>query len=233
MVEPPLRKTMEMATPSADAMGHIVALVAPTLKAAGFRKRRNAFNRSVAGQLVHVIDFQMGTYLPGTMYGEFTINLGVYLPRVADRLDRYQLGVPVKQDSDGRRAWVNESDCHLRYRIGHLLTPSEDTWWSLDDAEAAATAVDALSNVGLAWLDGLRTTGEIVDAYAHRGPIALGLDARSGLIIGLLELDNGKLGEGEAMIGGYLAEDLPEPHRSLVSELVTSEGLGHLLNPRA
>jgi hypothetical protein len=53
-----------MRTDSAIKMKTIVDDVAPVLKAAGFRKRRHSFNRSVGGQLTHVIDFQMGAFQP-------------------------------------------------------------------------------------------------------------------------------------------------------------------------
>lgn len=70
-----------------DSMQEVVAVVAPDLKAAGFRKRRHSFNRTTAPGVVQVVDFQMAAYRvppgspvpPGLVDGSFTVNLGVYL----------------------------------------------------------------------------------------------------------------------------------------------------------
>lgn len=66
--------------------------VSPLLKAAGFRKRGRSYNRGVGDGMVHVINFQTGQYpigegyeIPGlreSLYGYFTVNLGVHLPQV-------------------------------------------------------------------------------------------------------------------------------------------------------
>lgn len=88
-----------MGTDAARAMASVVALTVPLLKRAGFRKRRHSFNRTPEAGLVQVVSFQMGPFEPlgpgseaniafreqlgfaGNLYGTFTINLGVYVPR--------------------------------------------------------------------------------------------------------------------------------------------------------
>lgn len=76
-------------------MKHLVAAVQPTLKEQGFRKRGNTFNRTTEPDgIIHVINFQMGAYKPpGTveipglrpnLYGRFTVNLGIWLPGIAE-----------------------------------------------------------------------------------------------------------------------------------------------------
>lgn len=48
----------------AEAMSSVVATTAPLMKAAGFNKRRYAFNRQVRDGLVHHLSFQMGAFDP-------------------------------------------------------------------------------------------------------------------------------------------------------------------------
>jgi hypothetical protein len=64
-------------TQNQERVAAIVSIVAPQLKRAGFRKRRNSFNREVADGIVHVVSLQLGSYDPS---GKFTINLGVFVP---------------------------------------------------------------------------------------------------------------------------------------------------------
>ena len=47
---------------AADVMSAVVSAVAPTLKAAGFKKQRHTFNRLAERGLVHVLNFQMGQF---------------------------------------------------------------------------------------------------------------------------------------------------------------------------
>jgi hypothetical protein len=150
-------------------MSAVVANIAPSLKAEGFKKRRHSFNRTTEPGVTQVVHFQMGpsdppgtTYFPPVrvnLYGKFTLNLGVFLDDV-----HYALGTgPVP-------AWINEYDCQLRQRIGLLLPAREDTWWSLDDVDAASAVVgDALGGYGFAWLDGVRTRHAIVSRYDLAG----------------------------------------------------------------
>jgi hypothetical protein len=142
---------LAMSTPTFDAMKQIAAAAAPMLKAAGFRKRRHTFNRSVADGLVHVVNFQMGSYDPSgrpdvlagiqlNFHGLFTINLGVFVPDM-DRM------------SSPRSSWINDPDCQLRMRIGELMPEPTDVWWPLDAEASQSSAIDALRDLGLTWLD--------------------------------------------------------------------------------
>jgi hypothetical protein len=82
-------------TAAAQAMKDLIAAVQPTLKEWHYRKRGNTFNRSIEPDgIIHVVSFQMGAFNPpGTaeipglrpdLYGRFTINLGVWLPGIAE-----------------------------------------------------------------------------------------------------------------------------------------------------
>ncbi|GAA1241847.1 hypothetical protein GCM10009657_17130 [Oryzihumus leptocrescens] len=129
-------------------MAAIVADVAPTLKAAGFRKRRYAFNRATTGGLVHVVKLWMApkeppawTEVPGLrerQYGEFYLECGVWVPEMT------RLGEP-------RGNWINEYDCQLRTGMVYCA-PYDAFEWQLDDPHAAHKALTALREYGLPWL---------------------------------------------------------------------------------
>lgn len=119
-----------------------LALATP-LKAAGFKKQARVFRRSRDDGAVEVIDIQGGKYNTEGK-GEFTVNLGLYLPQIAAMLDAPPLEKP------------QEHQCHFRQRIGALLPEKdEDFWWSMDTVthdEALAHALQqAVLNHALPW----------------------------------------------------------------------------------
>lgn len=218
-------------------MGSVVALTAPLLKRVGFRRRRHAFNRTSEPGLVQVVSFQMGAHnppgtgseanqtarerlgLPGDLYGRFTLNLGVYVNEMAI------------EDWEKRHGWINEYDCQLRTRIGNLLEPPADTWWSLDDPPAAHRVVDdALRTAGLPWLDRVASRDAILAAYEKEGRLALGLGPAGPVRIAwLLRATDPEA--AEAVLRGYLAEGHQNPkHREWLVQTLTAVGLAHLVN---
>src|SRR5215467_8335807 len=73
-----------MPSEASDALKSVVLSAAPTLTAAGFTKRRNAFNRTTEPGVVQVLSFTLekasGTRTAATSSGRrFNVNLGVYL----------------------------------------------------------------------------------------------------------------------------------------------------------
>lgn len=134
-----------------ETMKQIVNDVHPLLKDAGFRKRRNTFNRETEQGLIQVLDFQMGPYEPGpqyelppikvNLYGKFTVNLGIYIEEVHSRL------VGTRPAS-----FIPEYWCEIRGRLPELM-PEEEWpitekgagWWSLDEpSEGTAVELRAL-----------------------------------------------------------------------------------------
>ena len=92
--------------------------LAPYLNAAGFRKRSRNFHRFV-GEVVQVVNVQASPWNTDHE-GEFTLNLGVYFPALAEVLN---LPIPPKLPT--------EADCHARERIGILLPVRRDYWWRI------------------------------------------------------------------------------------------------------
>jgi hypothetical protein len=218
-----------VSTEAAAAMKQVVAEVTPMLKEAGFRKRRHSFNRHAVDGLTGVVHFQMGAYEPpGTveippfrrnLYGRFTINLGIFSP------DMPTYGPPGK-----KYEWINEYDCQLRKRIGHLLPDPRDVWWPLDDlAFAEQIALATLSDHGLPWLDRYPTRISILDAFRRGDRNDLGIGPGGAVGISALLLATGERAEARITLAEYLRRrDLTPAHRRYVIEYAAGQGIDDL-----
>src|SRR6476646_185094 len=110
------------------ALDGIQRALRPSLKEHGFKVRGRTFNRITDDGLTQVVNLQMGpsdppgtTYIPGlreNMHGLFTVNLGVYIPEVAE----LHGGGPAK-------SWVQEHYCSIRNRLGPASGSPADVWW--------------------------------------------------------------------------------------------------------
>lgn len=125
----------------------IKAALAEPLKTAGFKKQARVFRRVAADGNIEVLDIQSGKYNEGSR-GEFTVNLGLYLPAIARMLGEALQEKPT------------DVHCHFHMRIGHLLPDKqEDFWWQIDecsdDAALAAELQAAVMQHGMAWFAAL------------------------------------------------------------------------------
>lgn len=225
------RNSVRMSTtPTSEAMKEIVAAAAPLLKSAGFRKRRHTFNRTVDDGLIHVVNFQMGPYeFPGrpdvlagvrlNLHGLFTLNLGVFVPE----MDR---GGPPQS------SWINDYDCQLRKRIGELMPEQADVWWPLDLEPSGQQVTDALSDVGLAWLDQFTDRRAIISRFRLGDEDELGMTPAAALDVADLLLATGEVDAAEKLVRRYLAlDDVRRGHREYVeTEYLVLRNLRHLLD---
>jgi hypothetical protein len=123
-------------TETAKWMDELQAKLRPFLKDQGFRMRARTCNRETAEGLTHVINFQMGRFDPpgapeipelrDNLYGMFTVNVGVRVPEI-----NIVTGLPASP-------FVQEPDCCIRRRLGHL-SGSTDVWWRLPASEDIAS----------------------------------------------------------------------------------------------
>ena len=128
--------------------------VAPTLRAAAFKKRRNTFSRQHPGGW-ELIDFQASQF--GTRDAvSFTINLGLAFTEL--------LGVTDGPPMLGR--------AHIRERIGRLLEDGQDRWWDLrsdsDYSVVGADVVAALTDTALPWLRQRATLAQVLAGVRSR-----------------------------------------------------------------
>jgi hypothetical protein len=204
-------------TQNQERVAAIVSIVAPQLKRAGFRKRRNSFNREVADGIVHVVSLQLGSYDPS---GKFTINLGVFVPGL-------------NQVSSGSRGpWVNEYDCDLRWRIGELHHEGRDLWWGLDDQAGVQVASDLLLTAGLERLGKFDSVAALLAAFDRDGGKALGMAPRAPLDIGAL---HAKLGDRDrahnlfsAYVDALLAKSGTSSHWPVAAKIVRENGFSDI-----
>ncbi|MBF5080789.1 DUF4304 domain-containing protein [Quadrisphaera sp. INWT6] len=161
-------------TPEADAMREVVAHVHPALTAAGFRKRRHTFNRTVQPGLVHVIKYQLAPAdpagveeVPGVhmnLQGLFAVQLGVYIAE-SWQLQHGHHGdrAPVTATGQAVKEWVNDYDCDIREE---LVSDDPGLKWMfpLDDPQSmAALQVQLLHSEVLPWLQRYSTRQSILE----------------------------------------------------------------------
>jgi hypothetical protein len=87
--------------------------------------------------------------IPGlrpNLYGRFTINLGVWLPGLIEQGSQ----APAQHST----RFINDYNCHLRARIGELLSEAADTWWRLSAPadQLAAIVSSVITGHALPWL---------------------------------------------------------------------------------
>jgi hypothetical protein len=214
-------------TKPATAMAQVVASIAPSLKARGFKKQRHSFNRVAEPGLVHVINFQMGQFPPGAqeipgfrpnLSGKFTVNLGVLVAEVYEATQR--TSVP---------SFVQEYSCEFRVRLGELMRLPSDQWWSLEEdvAKLSANLGENLRVLGEAWF-ALYATREAIVRIPERGAPPAGWPARAGVALAVMRMDRGERAEAQSLLRDYLAQELVQPrnprHRDWVLELARRLG---------
>ncbi|MFB3893590.1 MAG: DUF4304 domain-containing protein [Phycisphaerae bacterium] len=110
--------------------------------------------------------------------GKFTLNLGLFFPKVAELL-----GDTALADRP------HEYDCTWRKRIGELMSCAQDHWWRLDPATdrilLARQVGDAWEQSGRPWIERLASPDEakkeIIEARQFR------LAAAFALLVGLTD----------------------------------------------
>jgi hypothetical protein len=221
----PVHPADSLDIPASDALASIVASVGPMLKAAGFRKRRHSFNRSVADGMTHVLSFQAGRSDPPghdghpifeSSHGKFTVNLSLHVPGM--RNDRL------------RSSWVNEYDGHLRARLGALAdAESRDVWWDPRHPDAADDVAGVIREFGLPWLARFPDVDSVVEQWLSGDAVVQGSPFNGLLDIAPLMVARGRAAEVEPLLREYLRADLQRVHRDYLAEFLPTIGMGHLL----
>ena len=124
----------------------------PHMKALGFRKDVRNYRRITTDGLTHVINFQMSTY--GTAEeGEFTVNLGIFVPEV---FAHFYPDSPAKK--------VLQYECSISKRLGQLAGDMSDRWWSTVNQDTNQTEVsEMLDGFGYPFLDSFSSRDQILD----------------------------------------------------------------------
>lgn len=210
--------------PSVEAtlMSEIVAAAVPTLREAGFRKRRHSFNRTTTSGLVHVVHFWMApkeppawTEVPGLRerrYGSFRLDFGVWIPEIT-------------RGKQPPGSWINEYNCDLRTDIGRLLSGDYvDFWWKLKDPEAKSHAMSALINHGLPWLSQFPAQSAVLAAFHQRGPLSIGLSPAGPLDIAEMYQSMGRPQLARQILEDYVSKPVVGGHLHYLSEYLPAIG---------
>lgn len=197
------------------------------LTAHGFKVRGRTFNRVTDDGLTQVINLQMGpseppgtTYIPGlreNLHGTFTVNLGVYIPELAE-----------VQGSGTAKSWVQDSYCSIRIRLGRVAG-DQDIWWHARDPAAVVSDVQPLlMSHGLLFLD----------RFASRDRVLAELDgARDNLVHcavprivrAVILRQRGNMDLARELLAAQAAECTRNPqHPAYVRELALRLGLGEV-----
>ena len=211
-------------------MKNVVAVAAPDLKAAGFRKRRHSFNRLIDSGMVHVVNFWMApkeppawTEVPGLrerLYGSFRVDLGVWVPEITRGKQPKPPG-----------AWVNEYDSDLRVGLSQAMTGEfGSTWWSLEDLSSAAIAREGLLAYGVPWLDRFPNQDAVVEAYEQAGePWEVGMVPAAALDIAQIHAARGDTEDERRTLERYVATPVLPGHAEYLRDYLPTIGHADLV----
>lgn len=212
-----------MSSEYAAKLAEAVRAVAPLLRERGFKKQRNAFNRESEPGLVQVITFQMGAHQPpGTveipglresLYGAFTINLGLHFDEVRE-LGRLK----------PRGKFVREGECHVTTRIGNLLRDGADVWWKLDlpEDELRTLVRQLISDRALPFLDRFDSRGALLDGWHNSDP---NVRYTPAFTIAVIHATRGDTAVAEELIAAELRETERPGTRKNIIDAAQSLGL--------
>ena len=210
-------------------LDEIQRTLTPVLSARDFRKKGRTYNRSTDDTLIHVVNIQMGpsdppgtTYIPGlreNMYGLFTINLGVYVPEVADL-----------HEGERPKAYVREYNCSIRARLGELDGNRQDIWWHIaTGAELASELESRFERHGFPFLERFSTRDQIVSHFQlYQQRMKLAACSPPRIVSAVILAVRGDKAQANALLTQQARETELEHHRSYVRELAVKLGVGEI-----
>ncbi|HEY4113474.1 MAG TPA: DUF4304 domain-containing protein [Rhizomicrobium sp.] len=204
------------------------------LKSLGFKKFGRTYNRSHENGIVQVINLQMGmpqpaiaglppeaAYLRPDLYGQFTVNIGVFVAEIAP---------PALARKSSR--YVQEPRCSLRARLGNLMeSERRDILWRLDTPTSAIVedVKEALFRYGIPFLTRFATRSAIITGWIAFNERELRLSQRPRLDVAIMLDAAGDKGGAVDLLRQHLSLPSLNPHHSAyVRELAQELGLGEL-----
>jgi len=209
----------------AKQMDQIQTALRPLLKREGYRVRGRTFNRTTPDGLVQVIALQMGsfdppgtTYIPGlrdNLYGKFAVNLGVYVPEVA----QYHEGGEA-------RAFVQEYNCCVRARL-RTTEPVKDIWWMVRATDDVTSDVaNELRNQGFSFLERFESRDKIL--HELRGLTENTFLNPPRIVCAIILAKRGEVEEARSLLRAQARETRNPHHPEYVRGLAQRLGLGNL-----
>jgi hypothetical protein len=200
-----------------ETLNEIQKLIHTELKADGFKKKGRTHNKVLDNGIVQVINFQMGQFqfdnvieIPGlreNLYGQFTINIGVFVPELYEKIF-----------DPKPKSFIQEFDCEIRTRLSQKIF-GEDKWFpiSADFGKTAEFINENLNSIGKEWFDRFDNRKKIVAELTQSKVIVFSPRQKlSGAIIEL-EIDREN---GERIFNEYYnSVEENKPHKKFVIEL--------------
>lgn len=175
--------------------------ISPLFKKEGFKKKGRTYNKQVEDGLVHVINFQMGEFplgdsyvVPGlreNLYGKFAINLGVFIPNIAELEYRY----PTK-------SFVREYCCTIRKRLTEHSDNEKDQWFDItpDTTDISTRLMRLFELRGVPFLDQFSSLSDVFSFYQLNKNLPFNNEGRSKFDIALINFSIGNYAEFERHI---------------------------------
>jgi hypothetical protein len=213
-------------SPFVKELDRIQSALRPTLSEHGFKVRGRTFNRVTDDGLTQVVNLQVGasdppgtTYIPGlreNLHGLFTVNLGVYIPEVAE----VHGGGPAK-------AWVREYNCSIRNRLGPASGSSKDLWWRASASPEVVQHVQLLLlSFGLVFLERFRSRDLILAELTGQGE-NLEYCSVPRIVCAIILTRRGKPDAARKLMSAQALESHDNRHHpAYVRELALRMGLG-------
>lgn len=171
------------------ALREAQAPVTRALKSLGFKKTGNYYNRTVQDGLVQVVGFQSGQAV-SILHGNFTVNLGVYVPCIAEI-----------EGNAAKSRCVTDAHCEIRSRLSDAANLGQDKWWPLNESASQSGEViaDALLSHGVPFLDLYASNAAIIDQFERDGFLPFHNSARSMLAVAIIQWSIGAINESRSM----------------------------------
>jgi hypothetical protein len=210
----------------AKILDGVQAQLRPALKRLGFRARGRAFNRPNRDGLTEVIQLQMGAFdppgsapIPGfreNLYGKFTVNLGVFVPEVAE----YQFGGSPK-------GFIQESQCCIRTRLGVINQEQRGIWWDITEGDVVVEEIsDRLDRDGISFFSKFETRDAILAEWSGLST-SLYVGSAPRIICAIILAKRGA-GEAANRLLAAQAREANTAHSTWVRNLARRLGVGEL-----
>lgn len=209
------------------AVDKIQAALRPILREHGFGVRGRAFNRVTEDGLTQVVSFFMGpsdppgtTYVPGLtrdLHGLFSINLGVYVPEVAEH---HGGGVA--------RSWVREYHCCVRSTLAELSGEVSDYWWFARFEAAVLEDVRwRLEGFGFPFLERFSSRDKLLTEWREQSE-NVGQGSPPRIVMAIILVRRGQQELARLLLSQQALETRNPGHPAYVRELARKLGLGPL-----
>lgn len=230
---------MKPKSPIVSELDRVQASLAALLNPLGFSRKGRTLKRQTEPGVLQIVSLQAGPFeigppLPESFshlredyYGKFTVNLGVYVEEIHERVCP-----PVKPG-----AVISDAHCSIRTRLGHIAD-HEDRWWSLLEGvdEAVEEIGSLILHVAIPFLDRFNTREKIIAGWQRFNEEELSITNVARLDVAMVLLKQQDRSGATRLFQEHLDAMEQEKHllhvrnhMAYVKELAAEYGIGPLL----